>query len=175
LDIPVLYVTHSQQEVAQLADTLVILEDGKVLASGPLSETQSRLDLPLAQHWDTATVWQVTVTEHEADYHLTRVTFSGGSISLPAIEAEIGSPLRVQIHAREVSIALEAPVYTSILNVLPAIITGIADGQNGQSVIRLQIGSQTLLAHITHKSALLLDLRIGMAVYAQIKGTSIIN
>jgi molybdate transport system ATP-binding protein len=78
LDIPVLYVTHSQQEVAQLADTLVILEDGRALASGPLSETQSRLDVPLAQDREAATVWQATVAEHEADYHLTRVAFTGG-------------------------------------------------------------------------------------------------
>ena len=87
LDIPVLYVTHSQQEVAQLADTLVIMEDGRALASGPLSETQSRLDVPLAQDREAATVWQATVAEHEADYHLTRVAFAGGSLSLPAVDA----------------------------------------------------------------------------------------
>jgi len=189
LDIPVLYVTHSQQEVAQLADTLVILEDGRALATGPLSETQSRLDVPLAQDREAATVWQATVAEHEADYHLTHVAFAGGSLSLPAVDAEIGTPLRVQIYARDVSIALEAPTATSILNVLPATITGIADGRDGQSVVQLrlprmaevsqsvgnrcdQVGTQPLLAHITRKSALLLGLQLGMPVYVQIKGTS---
>jgi len=175
LDIPVLYVTHSQQEVAQLADTLVIMEDGRALASGPLSETQSRLDVPLAQDREAATVWQAAVAEHEADYHLTRVAFAGGSLSLPAVDAEIGTPLRVQIYARDVSIALEAPTATSILNVLPATITGIADGRDGQSVVLLQVGDQALLAHITRKSALLLGLQIGMEVYVQIKGTSLLN
>ncbi|MGZ4977229.1 MAG: molybdenum ABC transporter ATP-binding protein [Methylobacter sp.] len=175
LDIPVLYVTHSQQEVAQLADTLVILEDGRTMASGPLAETQSRLDVPLAQDREASTVWQATVAEHEADYHLTRVDFAGGSLSLPAIEAAIGTPLRVQIYARDVSIAVEAPTATSILNVLPATITGMADGRDGQSVMRLQVGDQALLAHITRKSALMLGLQIGMAVYVQIKGTSILN
>ncbi|MBL6987385.1 MAG: TOBE domain-containing protein, partial [Methylobacter sp.] len=175
LDIPVLYVTHSQQEVAQLADHLVVMEGGRVLASGPLSETQSRLDVPLAQDREAATVWQATIAEHEADYHLTRVEFAGGSLSLPMIDAGIGTPLRVQIYARDVSIALAAPSATSILNVLSATVTGIADGRDGQSVIRLQVGNQALLAHITRKSALLLDLQIGMAVYAQIKGTSILN
>ncbi|MDI1232293.1 MAG: molybdenum ABC transporter ATP-binding protein [Methylobacter sp.] len=172
LDIPVLYVTHSQQEVAQLADTLVIMEDGRALASGPLSETQSRLDVPLAQEREAATVWQATIAEHETDYHLTRVAFTGGSLSLPAVDAEIGTALRVQIYARDVSIALEAPTATSILNVLPATITGIADSRDGQSVIRFQVGDQALLAHITRKSALMLDLQIGMAVYVQIKGIS---
>jgi molybdate transport system ATP-binding protein len=175
LDIPVLYVTHSQQEVAQLADTLVILEDGLALASGPLSETQSRLDVPLAQDREAAIVWQTTVAEHEADYHLTRVDFAGGSLSLAAVDATIGTQLRVQIYARDVSIALEAPTATSILNVLPATIVGIADGRNSQSVIKVQVGDQALLAHITRKSALMLGLQIGMAVYVQIKGTSLLN
>jgi molybdate transport system ATP-binding protein len=175
LAIPVLYVTHSQQEVAQLADNLVILAEGRVLASGPLSETLSRLDVPLAQDREASAVWRVTVVEHETDYHLTRVAFGGGSLSLPIVDAAIGTPVRVQIYARDVSIALEAPNATSILNVLPATITGLADDRAGQSVVRLQVGTQSLLAHITRKSALLLNLQIGMAVYVQIKGTSILN
>jgi molybdate transport system ATP-binding protein len=209
LAIPVLYVTHSQQEVTQLADTLVILDEGRALASGLLAETQSRLDLPLAQDWEAATVCQATVAEHETDYHLTRVSFAGGSLSIPAVDAPVGSPLRIQIYARDVSIALEAPTATSILNVLPATITGIADGRDSQSLVQLrlprmatetapgsprhflhpwrseasqsvgnrcdQAGDQALLAHISRKSALLLGLQVGMAVYVQIKGTSILN
>ncbi|MCX7093600.1 MAG: molybdenum ABC transporter ATP-binding protein [Methylobacter sp.] len=175
LDIPVLYVTHSQQEVAQLADTLVIMAEGQVLASGPLSETQSRLDVPLAQDREAATVWQAAVAEHEADYHLSRVAFAGGSLSIPAVDASVGTPLRIQIYARDVSIVLETPTATSILNVLPATITGIADGREGQAVVQVRVGTQALLAHITRKSALLLGLQIGMAVYVQIKGTSILN
>ena len=175
LTLPVLYVTHSQQEVAQLADTLVILADGRVQASGPLAETQSRLDVPLAQDRDAATVWQATVEEHETDYYLTRVAFAGGTLSLPMVDAAVGTPLRVQIYARDVSIALEAPTATSILNVLPATITGLADDHGGRTVVRLQVGKQALLAHITRKSALLLGLHVGIAVYVQIKGTSILN
>ena len=175
LDIPVLYVTHSQQEVAQLADTLVILENGRCLASGPLAETQSRLDLPLAQDREAATVWQVHIAEHESDYHLTRVQFDGGSLSLSLVEAEIGSPLRVQIYARDVSIALTEPSATSILNVLPAVIKQITEGRDSQAVVQLKVGQQLLLAHITRKSLLMLGLRIGMSVFVQIKGTSILN
>lgn len=176
LDIPVLYVTHAQQEVAQLADYLVLMADGRAIASGLPADTLTRLDMPLAQDkQQAATVWQTTVAEHEADYHLTRVAFAGGSLSLPIIDAEIGTPLRVQIYARDVSIALEAPTATSILNVLPATISGIADDHAGHCVVRLEVGSQPLLAHITQKSALLLGLQLGMPVYAQIKGTSILN
>ena len=177
LDIPVLYVTHAQQELAQLADHLVIMADGREIASGLPAATLTRLDMPLAQDkQQAATVWQTTVAEHETDYHLTHVAFAGGSLSLPMVDAKIGTPLRVQIYARDVSIALEAPTATSILNVLPATITGIADDHNsGQSVVQMQVGNQPLLAHITRKSTLLLELQLGMRVYVQIKGTSILN
>jgi molybdate transport system ATP-binding protein len=175
LDIPIIYVTHSQQEVAQLADTLVILEDGNILASGPLSETQSRLDLPLAQDREAATVWQVTIAEHESDYHLTRVTFEGGSLTITAVDAKLGTELRVQIYARDVSISLAEPHATSILNVLPAVINQLTVGRESQALVQLQLGQQLLLAHITRKSLLLLGLKIGMSVFVQIKGTSILN
>ncbi|MDD1609293.1 MAG: molybdenum ABC transporter ATP-binding protein [Methylococcaceae bacterium] len=175
LNIPVLYVTHSQQEVAQLADYLVLLADGKVQAAGLLSETFSRIDLPQAQDRLAASVWHVTIIEHEAAYHLTRVAFAGGELSLPAINAALSTTLRIQIYARDVSITLEVAKATSILNVLPATITDIIDDEEGQSVVRLQVGSQPLLAHITRKSAHLLSLKTGMTVYVQIKGTSILN
>jgi molybdate transport system ATP-binding protein len=174
LNIPVLYVTHSQQEVAQLADYLVVLDSGKVQAAGLLSDTFSRLDLPLAQDKQAGSVWQVRIIAHEADYHLTHVGFDGGELSLPAINAPLGTPLRIQIHASDVSITLAVATATSILNVLPAIITDIIDDE-GQSVLRLQVGSQPLLAHITSKSAHKLALQTGMKVYVQIKGTSILN
>ncbi|MDD1615024.1 MAG: molybdate transport system ATP-binding protein, partial [Methylococcaceae bacterium NSP1-1] len=83
--------------------------------------------------------------------------------------------LRIQIYARDVSITLEVAKATSILNVLPATITDIIDDEEGQSVVRLQVGNQPLLAHITRKSAHLLSLKTGMTVYVQIKGTSILN
>jgi molybdate transport system ATP-binding protein len=175
LNIPVLYVTHSQQEVAQLADHLVIMAEGRVQASGPLAETLSRLDVPLAHDKEASTVWLTAIAEHEGEYHLTRVAFDGGSLSLPSIDAKIGSQIRVQINARDVSIALEAPKATSILNVLPAIVTGIVDDEGGQTVVCLEVGNQSLLAHVTCKSAHVLGLKIGMAVFAQIKGTSILN
>lgn len=175
LNIPVLYVTHSQQEVAQLADYLVFMDEGKALASGSLAETLSRLDVPLAQDRDAATVWPVSVDGHETEYHLTRVVFGGGTLSLTHLSAEIGTPLRLQIYARDVSITLQKPRDTSILNVLPAVITGIADDDSGQSVVGLLVGDQPLLAHITRKSQMLLGLRTDMNVYVQIKGTSILN
>jgi molybdate transport system ATP-binding protein len=180
LKIPVFYVTHSQQEVAQLADYLVLLADGKVQAAGLLSETLSRLDLSQAQDREAASVWQVSIVEHETAYHLTCVAVGTDvamqRLYLPAIDAPLDTTLRIQIYARDVSITLEVPKATSILNILPATITDlIDDSEGGQSIVRLQVGSQPLLARITRKSAQLLSLQTGMKVYVQIKSTSILN
>ena len=173
--IPILYVTHSLQEAAQLADYLVILSKGHVLASGPLPETLGRIDIPLAHEKEAITMWEVTVARHEPEHHLTYVTFAGGTLCLPAIAAEADTPLRLQIYAHDVSIALEMPIATSILNILPATITDVADNHQGRSVVQLKVGDLHLLAHITSKSAQLLKLKIGVSVNAQIKGTAILN
>ncbi len=175
LNIPVLYVTHSQQEVAQLADHLVVMEEGKALAAGPLSETLSRLDVPLAQDRDASTVWQGKVSGYENEYHLTLMDFGGATISLPTLVGSLGTLLRVQIFARDVSITLHAPTATSILNVLPAVVTDIVDSDSGQTVVGLKVCGCPLIAHITQKSARLLGLQKEMPVFVQIKGTSILS
>ena len=174
-NIPIVYVTHSQEEAAQLADYLVLLKNGQVQASGIAAETWARIDLPLAKDKQAAVVWQAIVTGHEPEYKLTSVGFNGGSLSLPMIDAPIGAKLRVQIHARDVSITLRMPSETSILNVLPATITGIGDGLDGQAIVQLQVGQVVLLSHITRKSAQLLTLKPGLPVFVQIKGTSLLH
>lgn len=173
LKIPVFYVTHAQQEVAQLADYLVLLDNGKVQAAGLLSETLSRIDL--TEDYEASSVWQVTIIEQDTDYHLTRVAFVGGELLLPNIAEAINTTLRLQIYARDVSITLEANLASSILNVLPAIITEIVHGEKGQSMVQLTVGNQLLLARITQKSVHSLQLQTGMNVYVQIKSTSLLN
>lgn len=174
LNIPVLYVTHSQAEVLQLADYLVLLERGKVLASGTLNDTLNRLDLALASDKLAASVWQVTLTAQDQVYQLSELSFTGGSLFLPFVAAPMGSRFRLQIQARDVSITLEAAQHSSILNILPAHIIEIHH-QQGLTLVRLQVGEQTLLAHITRKSAELLQLHSDMAVYVQIKGCSLLG
>lgn len=173
LNIPIFYVTHSQQELAQLADYVVLLNNGRVQAAGTLSETLSRLDL--MQDREASSVWQVNIIEQDPVYHLTRVTFSGGELLLPKIAKPTGTTSRLQIYAKDVSIALEIPQSSSILNILPAVITDLTNDNNGQSLIRLTVGTMPLLAKITQKSAHNLKLQRNMTVYVQIKGTSILN
>jgi molybdate transport system ATP-binding protein len=175
LKIPVLYVTHSKQEMAQLADYLVLMSRGKVDATGPISQTLNRVDLSLAQDRQASCVWEVRVAQHDSADFLTQVQFSGGCLFLPMIPVAIGETLRVQIFARDVSITLDISTQTSILNILPATILAISKDDMGQSVVSLQVGENQLLAHITQKSAAFLNLSLGKSVFVQIKGTSILN
>ncbi len=175
LSIPILYVTHSPQEVAQLADTLVVMETGKVIALGGLTETFNRIDLSFAQDKAASSVWQVTLINHETDYHLSCVAIDKNLLSLPLIAADIGTKLRIQIYARDVSITLAAPTATSILNRLPAVIKAVNNTDNGQCTVSLTVGKQALLAHITQKSAQQLGLTADLAVYVQIKGSSLLR
>ena len=175
LEIPILYVTHSPQEVTQLADYLVMLEAGKVKVSGTLEQTLTRLDSPLAQGKDASSVLEVNLTHHEPAFHLTHALFAGGDISLPyQPQRVLGSRVRLRVNARDVSIALNKPEQTSILNTLPAIITDVAHDDEGQTLVRLSLNGVALLAHVTYKSALQLNLQPGMQVFAQIKATAIL-
>jgi molybdate transport system ATP-binding protein len=175
LDLPILYVTHSPQEVTQLADHLVVLDAGKVVASGTLAETLTRLDSPMAQGKQASTVLQVQVCGHEPEFHLSQVQFAGGVLSLPYQQAAaVGTALRLRVYARDVSITLQPPAQTSILNVLPATVTGMAHDREGRTMVRLNLGGVPLLSHITRKSASVLGLEKGMPVFAQIKATAIL-
>lgn len=175
LDLPILYVTHSPQEVTQLADHLVVLDAGKVVASGTLAETLTRLDSPMAQGKQASTVLQVQVCGHEPEFHLSQVQFVGGMLSLPYQQAAaVGTALRLRVYARDVSITLQPPAQTSILNVLPANVTGMAHDREGRTMVRLNLGGVPLLSHITRKSASVLGLEKGMQVFAQIKATAIL-
>lgn len=173
LKIPMLYVTHSQQEVAQLADHIVLMASGKVLAAGALTETLSRLDLPLIHEPQASSIWHAKVVAHDDAYHLTYVACEAASLCVSKIAAPLETSVRVQIFASDVSIALAQPVGSSIQNILPAIIEDFNDDDAGHCVVRLSVGKHILLAHITRKSKTLLNLHPKLAVFVQIKGTSI--
>lgn len=175
LDIPILYVTHSPQEVTQLADYLVVLETGRVLRAGSLSETMTDLDSPMAQGKQAATIVEGTVMAYEPEYHLTHVSIPGGKISLPTRETFLpGTRIRLRVYARDVAIRLQPDEGSSIMNSLPATITGLTTDQQGRTVVRMNLGGTALLASIAHKSADRLGLEKGMPVFAEIKATAIL-
>ncbi len=175
LAIPVVYVSHSLDEVARLADDMRILERGRITASGSPPELLARLDLPVAHSDAAGAVMETAVAHHDLDYRLTHLDFSGGQLRIPYRDLAPGTPVRVRIQARDVSIALHQPTATSILNVLPAEVDELVAESSGQLLVRLSIGEAVLLARITRKSADALDLAPGQRVYAQVKSVGLIR
>lgn len=175
LEIPMIYVSHQPDEVARLADHLVLIDRGRVKASGPVGELLTRLDLSLA-HGDTAgAVIETTVTAHDEVFHLTYLEFSAGRVSVPREDLPVGTRRRVRVLARDVSITLAPQTGTSILNVLPARVAGLQEERPGQVIVRLDAAGSVLLARITAKSVAQLELREGKAIYAQIKGMAMLD
>lgn len=171
--IPIVYVSHAMAEVVRLADTMVILDDGKAVASGGVAEIMGRLDLrPLTGRHEAGAVLAVTVRGHDKTFGLTELGFSGGRLWVPGLDAALGSGLRIRIRARDVALSLTAPTDTSFLNVLPASVVEIDAGDGPQAEVLLDIGAP-LIARVTRKSLAGLDLHPGKQVFALIKAAAI--
>lgn len=177
LDIPIIYVTHSSDEVARLADHLVILSKGRVVASGSLTETWAKLDLPVRLDEEASVVLLARIAELDQRWSLARAEFAGGSVWMRDMGFAEGETVRLQIMARDVSLAAECPItQSSIVNQLPAVIQEIGAGEHPAiKQIRLQVGESPLLCRLTSRSADALDLKIGQTVWAQIKSAAIIE
>lgn len=174
LSIPVLYVSHAMDEVARLADHLVLLEKGSVIASGALHESLARLDLPTAHFDDAGAVIEAAVARHDEPYHLTRLDFTGGALWVGKEDQPLGTTVRARILARDVSIATQMPQATSISNILSGMITEIRDEGPDKVMLRIKIGeSQVLLSRITRRSHDQLGLFVGREVFAQVKSVAL--
>ena len=118
--IPSLYVSHDPNEVARLADHMVLMEQGRVVAQGDAANLLTRLDLPLAGYDDAASLLEGVVSAHDHSYHLTWIAMDCGRIAVAREDLPVGRHARVEIHARDVSLSLSAHSDTSIINILPA-------------------------------------------------------
>ncbi|NHQ85248.1 molybdenum ABC transporter ATP-binding protein [Iodobacter sp. HSC-16F04] len=176
LRIPVLYISHAPDEVARLADYLVLMENGSVLTTGPLADTLTRLDLPVRQGEEAGAILDVCVAELDAEWHLARVTFSGGSLWTRDQGLPMGRKLRVRVLARDVSLAIEPPGKSSIQNVLPGCVDALAgDEHPGLVLVRVKVGDAMILARLTKKSAAMLNICPGLQVWAQIKSVALME
>jgi molybdate transport system ATP-binding protein len=176
LEIPVIYVSHAPDEVARLADHIVVLDAGKVVTVGALTDVLARLDLPIRLGEDTCVVLDAIVVERDQAWHLARVGFPGGSLWVRDCGHPPGSRVRIRILARDVSIALDKIDETSILNCLSATVSQLADEAHpALALARLDIGGSPLIARITKRSVATLGLATGMAVWAQIKAVAVIG
>jgi molybdate transport system ATP-binding protein len=175
LAIPVLYVSHSPDEVARLADHLLLMRDGRVAASGPIAAMMTRFDLPLAHGDDAEAVIEATVTDHDDLYHLTYLTFPSGRFTVNRKDLPLGRRVRLRVQARDVSLSLAYHATgTSILNIFPARVEEIADEGPSQVTVRLTAGGVPMLSRITRKSAAALRLSPGVEVYAQVKSVTLL-
>ncbi len=171
LSVPVIYVSHDIEEVSRLCDHLVLLEGGKVAASGDLVEVLSRVDVPVLSGRNAGVVLWANPVDHEDG--LTRFDFGEGDIWAPG-EFETGTnPLRLRIAASDVSIARERPAATTILNILHATIEEVHPVDAATALVRLGVGNQSLLARVTNRSVQRLELRPGERVFAQVKSVTV--
>lgn len=178
LEMPVFYVSHSSEEIARLADQLVVMEGGQVKACGDIQRVLSLVDSDLAQSDSSFSVINGVVQQSVSD-DVTLVRSEGGQeLLLPgaAQPGDIGKQVRLRVRARDVSLCLEKPGSSSILNILPARVVEIAEqSQRGSRTVRLDIGSGAILAKVSDYSVKHLKLGQGMELYAQIKSAALLN
>ncbi|OYQ30975.1 molybdenum ABC transporter ATP-binding protein [Pseudomonas mandelii] len=177
LEIPVLYVSHAQDEVARLADHIVLLSDGKALASGPIGETLARLDLPLALGDDAGVVIEGHVSAYDPHYQLLTLQLPDTDLSIRVAHAPMtqGQALRCKVQARDVSLSLQGVEHSSILNRLPVTVISEIGADNAAHVlIRLNAAGTPLLARITRYSRDQLGVHPGQQLWAQIKAVAVL-
>lgn len=175
LSIPVFYVTHSPQEVARLADHLVVMESGKVLANGPLTETLARLDLPMSRE-DASVVIKATVTDIDHQWHLARAAFAESELWVSDHGFKIGQQIRLRVRAKDVSLALAPHHDQSIQNVLPAVVDAIVQQPDpGVTMVRVLVNNTPLLARLTSRAVHSLALSPGKNVWVQVKSVAVLD
>lgn len=174
LDIPVLYVSHALDEVARLTDFMVLMRDGRVVASGAINDLLTRLDLPLAHGSEAEAVIEARVSAQDERDQLTELGVSGGRLWVPRVALAVGTPVRLQVRARDVSLALQPVSGTSILNSLPVTVVGVVDDGPAQVMVRLQAGDEMLLTRVTRRSQRALAIEPGSRLYAQVKSVALL-
>ncbi len=179
LDIPLLYVSHAPDEVARLADHIVVMQAGRAVAAGPLTETLARLDLPIHLGEDAGVVLDAVVSERDTQWQLARANFADNPAAGVWVRDgghAIGHRVRVRILARDVSLATTRHSGTSIQNILPGVVELLADDTHpALALVRINVGGAVLVARLTRRSAHDLGLAPGQIVYAQIKAVALIG
>jgi len=175
LDIPVIYVSHAPEEVARLADHVVLLADGRALGAGPIRDVMARPELPFAHDEDAFVVIDARVAAHDDEYALTRLDFGGLPLWITGTQTPVGAPVRARVLARDVSLALSPRDDSSILNVLPARVVSVDASEPARTLVRLDVGGTPLLARITRRSAVQLGIVPGRELYAQVKGVALLR
>lgn len=176
LNIPVIYVSHSPDEVARLADHLVVMDGGRALASGPLTETLARLDLPIRFGGEAGAILEATVGDVDSEWHLARMDFAGGSLWTRDGGHPIGRHVRVRVLARDVSLAREHPGESSIQNMLAGRVDAVADDEHPSlALVRVRVGDSILISRVTKRAAASLSIEIGQPLWVLVKSVALME
>ena len=176
--IAIVYVSHAIAEVARLADHVVLMEAGRAVASGPVGELLSRLDLPLPPGEDAGVVLQGEVGALDAEFHMARLDVPGAAFWTRDPALPVGHRIRLRVLARDVSLGLGAQPDSSILNQIPATVEAMAEDTHPSQVlvrVRTAAGGSALLARVTRRSAQALALAPGRAVWAMVKSVALLD
>src|SRR6266436_5976776 len=172
--VPIVYVSHSIAEVTRLATTIVLISAGRVHAVGPVQEVMGRAELyPLAGRFEAGAVLAVRVAAHDQRWSLTELTGSFGKLTVPRLDAPVGTALRVRVRARDVILAIARPSGLSALNVLAGRVERLVPIEEGALEVQLRLGGERLLARVTRRSGEALGLAAGREVFAVIKTVAI--
>lgn len=174
LALPMLYVSHDIEEVSQLADHLVLLEQGAIVDQGSLLDLCGRLDTRLSHEEQAAAILLGTISRHDPEFGLTELEVEGETLLVGHQQQAPGQQRRLRVPARDVSVCRQKPLDSSILNILPVTLTQIEEDGAARVLLRLALGAQYLLARITRKSANRLQLQTGDRLFAQIKSAALL-
>lgn len=173
LRLPILYVSHSMAEVARLATTVVLIDAGRVVATGPTSQVLSNPTTAPTLGLREAGAVIIARLVAQDDDGLSRLESSAGPLWVPRVKAQIGTEIRIRILAQDVMLATERPKGISALNILSATITDIRMGEGPGALVQLSAGQDLLLARVTRRSASALGLQVGKPVFAILKAVSV--
>lgn len=173
LSVPAIYVSHSIDEVSRLCDHLLLIDNGRIMASGEIHDVLSRIDLPMLSGVNAGSVIDAKPQRYDSVYDLTELVFSGGVLALPGRYPAGQRDVRLRVAARDVSICLKRPDESTILNIIAAEIDDIQCVEPASALVRLAVGTDYLLALITRRSVARLNLKQGDQVYAQVKSVTV--
>ena len=176
LSVPMLYITHSADEVARLADYLVVLDQGAVKAYGAAQDVLARVQSPVIVGEDAGVVLRGTVVQTDTPWHLSQVAFPGGFLWVRDNQLALGRQVRLRVLARDISLSAYEPHDTSIQNQFKGRIEAMVDDTHpSQALVRIRCGESILLARVTKRAIHMLGLNSGSEVWAQVKSVAVIE
>lgn len=169
--VPIIYVTHAVEEVVQLARRMVLLSEGRIVASGPVAEVLERIDLqPLTGRFEAGVLLSARVAGHDPEFALTTLEVAGQALVLPMLDLPLGSEARLRVRARDVALATRRPDAISIRNVLTGRVSEIAsEAERAFAEVLVDLNGAHLRARVTRKSVAELGLAPGVPVFALVK------